>query len=99
MAFEILIVVSMKKHIYQFDNQNRLQGSGGATGLVETGELADVYMLWWDAEYIKLLESVQVVLDVFGRFKDGINNLCEEINVEKAKKKFGTRVHEGPNNA
>ena len=86
LAFERLIVVSMKNHIYQFENQNRLQNEGGATGLVETGELADVYMLWWDDEYMKLLESVQVVLDVLGRFKDDINNICEEISTEKAMK-------------
>ena len=86
MAFERLIVVSMKNHIYQFENQNRLQNEGGATGLVETGELADVYMLWWDDEYMKLLKSVQVVVDVFKRFKDYINNICEEISTEKAMK-------------
>ena len=44
-ALERLIIVSMKNHIYAFKGTNRIQKSGGATGLDETGEIGDVFML------------------------------------------------------
>ena len=65
LALERLIVLSMENHIYQFDNVNRLQSSGGATGLDETGEVADLYMLWWDSEFLDVLSSVQIDLDLY----------------------------------
>ena len=79
-ALERLIIFTMENHIYQFDNENRLQSSGGATGLDATGEVADLYMLWWDCEFLKVLKSVNIELDIHARFKDDINDLCDELN-------------------
>ena len=82
-ALERLILVSMKNHIYQFDNVTRLQMKGAATGLDETGEVADVYMLWWDNEFLSILKQVNIEIDIYARFKDDINEVCDELNERK----------------
>ena len=45
LALKNLIIVSMKNHVYSFNNEYSLQQNGAATGLDETGELADLVML------------------------------------------------------
>ena len=82
MALERMIIITMKNHIYPFENENRVQGSGMLTGLDMTGEVSDVYMLWWDETFLELLKSVDVEMDVFARFKDDINNILDELNCE-----------------
>ena len=78
-ALERLIIVSMKNHIYTFKGTNRIQKNGGATGLDETGELGDVFMLWWDKMFVKLLKRCEIVLDLFVRFKDDLNIITDKI--------------------
>ena len=56
------------------------------TGLDVTGEVSDVYMLWWDETFLELLKSVDVEMDVFARFKDDINNILDELNCEQNEK-------------
>ena len=56
-AIENLIVTSMKNHIYSFNGVKRIQCKGAATGLDETGDLADLFMLWWDSTFLKLVEK------------------------------------------
>jgi len=63
-------LVSMKNHIYSFNGKMRIQEDGGATGLDETGDLADLFMLWWDENFIKLLKLCEIVPDIYARFKD-----------------------------
>ena len=41
-----MLNVVMKNHVYQYNNQKRLQKEGGATGLNLTGELGDLYLVW-----------------------------------------------------
>ena len=78
-ALERLILVSTKNHIYSFKGVNRVQKSGMPTGLSETGYLADLFMLWWDKKFIKLLESVCLSCDLFVRFKDDGNIIMDKI--------------------
>ena len=79
MALKRLINISMKNHIYEFKNKSRLQSEGGATGYDETGELADLYMLWWDLKFIEKLKHLNIFIDLFARFKDDCNVISEGI--------------------
>ena len=81
-ALEILILTVMGSHMYQFNGRFRLQLTGGATGLQLTGELADLIMLWWDEEYLKLLESLSVDVGLYTRFKDDIGIVTEALSDE-----------------
>ena len=63
----------MRGHLYQFKGKFRLQKVGGATGLDLTGDLADLIMIWWDEQFLKILETLSVDVGLYKRFKDDIN--------------------------
>ena len=79
LAFEKLINISMKNHIYSFKSVYRVQEDSGSTGLDLTGEVSDLFMLWWDAQFSKALESLLVKSDLSLRFKDDINIIADKI--------------------
>ena len=68
-----MILACMKSHLYQFKGKVRLQKNGGPTGLDLTGELADLFMLWWDQEFLDILEKLSIETDVYARFKENID--------------------------
>jgi len=80
-ALETLIISVMTSHIYEFKIVKRLQLTEGATGLNLTGELADLIMLWWDMEFMKILSTLSIEVDLYGRFKDDGNLIVDEIPV------------------
>ena len=47
-ALEIGINEVMSAHVYKFNGEIRKQMNGGAIGLEMTGEIAGVFMMWWD---------------------------------------------------
>ena len=50
-ALRIIIKFIMKNHIYQFDNKIHKQEEGGAIGVELTGELAQIFMIWWTKQF------------------------------------------------
>ena len=87
-ALEIMIVATLKNHVYQFNNKIRLQNKGGPIGLKLTGEVADCVMIEWDKKLMKELKKVEIETFVYTRYKDDIEVVAE--SVEK-----GTRLVEG----
>ena len=76
-ALELLIVTCMSNHMYKFNGERRLQDGEGPTGLDLTGLVADIYMLWWDDQYIEKLTELGFVSDLYTRFKDDVNVISE----------------------
>ena len=87
-ALEIMIVATLKNHVYQFNNKIRLQNKGGPIGLKLTGEVADCVMIEWDKKLMKEPKKVEIETFVYTRYKDDIEVVAE--SVEK-----GTRLVEG----
>ena len=71
-VIEMLIIAGMTNHVYRFNNQIRIQVNGGPTGLSLTGQVADCFMIDWDAKYLKTLEKYGIVPALYSRFKDDI---------------------------
>ena len=63
----------MKNHIYSFKNTLRKQTSGGPIGLELTGDLAQVFMNWWDKQLKSRLMKENITLQIYKRFVDDIN--------------------------
>ena len=74
-ALELLIVVTLKNHVYQFKNQVRVQKNGGPIGLKLTGEVADCIMVEWDTKLLNELKKVNIEPFVYTRIKDDINEI------------------------
>ena len=83
LALKRLIIVSMRNHVYSFKNEYYLQCQGGSTGLDETGEVADLYMLWWDLMFNSKVKDLGLTLKLFARFKDDCNVISNEIPLEQ----------------
>ena len=51
----IAVTFVMKNHVYVLNKQIRKQSTGGPIGLALTGDVANVFMCWWDEELMKRL--------------------------------------------
>ena len=69
----------MDNHIYQFENNVRLQSKGGPIGLKLTGEIADCLMIDWDKKLIAKLKCFQLVPELYTRFKDDIQIVIQSL--------------------
>ena len=50
-AIRIILIYIMKNYIYEFDNKIYKQKEGGAIGVVLTGTMAQIFMVWWDRKF------------------------------------------------
>ena len=84
-AIEVAILAVMQGHVYKFNNEIKQQKEGGAIGLELTGELAGVFMTWWDNCLKKKLKEEGVDVKVYKRYVDDINVVISERVETKAK--------------
>ena len=83
-----MIKAGMGNHVYQFNNEVRIQKSGGPIGLALTGEVADCSMLNWDRKYLEKLSQLGIKPLVYSRLKD-------DILISTASLEIGTRYSNG----
>ena len=69
----------MDNHLYQFNGQGRIQSKGGSIGLKLTGEIADCMMIDWDKKLLTELEKLDLVPEIYSRFKDDITIVQEAL--------------------
>ena len=67
-----MLVACMDNHVYQFNNQIRVQKKGGPIGLKLTGEIFDCIMIDWDKKLLIELDKLKMIPDIYTRFKDDI---------------------------
>ena len=72
-ALRIAIVFIMKHHIYIFDSKIKKQSKGGAIGLELTGDLAQVYMAWYDRQLRRRMDDRGIQVLLYQRYVDDIN--------------------------
>ena len=77
-ALKVAIKFIMKNHIYKVNNQIKRQKKGGAIGLELTGDIAQIYMVWWDIQMKKKLYENNIVLLIYIRYVDDINMIIDK---------------------
>ena len=83
-ALRIVIKFIMKNHVYQFDNKIHNQEEGGPIGVELTGELAQVFMIWWTKQFQDRARNENIQIHLYQRYVDDINlmtNIPSEINL------------------
>ena len=60
MMVSYCVKLAMSKHYYTFNREIRRQSKGGATGNTLTIELSRMFGLWWDKQYLKMLQDSPV---------------------------------------
>ena len=56
------------------------QGKGGATGNSLTMELSRLFGIWWDKQYLRKLESLEVKVMKYWRYVDDNGNVLKAID-------------------
>ena len=72
-ALYIGIKFTMSNHIYRFDDKIKKQAKGGPIGLELTGEVALIFMAWWDKEFKRKLRENDLQVYAYQRYVDDIN--------------------------
>ena len=78
-AIKIVLETLMKNHIYEFKEELRKQKEGGAIGIDLTGELAKIYMTWWDKELLAKLRELEIDPILYKRYVDDIVIIIKKI--------------------
>ena len=68
----------MQNHVYRFDNCIRLQQKG-PIGLVLTGNIAQVFMIWWDQQLKLRLNSLGLFVAMYKRYVDDIDITAKRV--------------------
>ena len=87
-ALRIGLGIVMRNHVYRFDNCIRQQQKGGPIGLELTGNIAQVFMIWWDQQLKLRLGNLGLLVAMYKRYVDDINIAAREVPL-------GTRYIDG----
>ncbi|KAJ8021804.1 hypothetical protein HOLleu_39101 [Holothuria leucospilota] len=71
-ALEYTMKFVMKNHVCQFNNKLYKQKSGGAIGVSLAGDVAQVFMIWWDREFKMKLAVEGINCLMYARYVDDI---------------------------
>ena len=72
---------TLKNHIFRFNNEIRKQETGGAIGVTAAGDIACLFMVWWDRTFKELVASENIDLKLYTRYVDDENVVCKAIPV------------------
>ena len=80
-ALEVALKLVMNNHIFTFNKECFKQLSGGAIGVSLAGEVANLFMVWWDRELKARLTSEGIYLPLYSRYVDD-GNIAVKYNGE-----------------
>ena len=72
-VLHIAIMAVLTMHSYQWNSETKLQHEGAPIGLELAGALARVVMLWWDKEFLRLLDVNYITIHMYKRYIDDQN--------------------------
>ena len=76
-SLKIALETLMTNHTYKFDEVIRKQKEGGAIGSDLTGEMARIFMCWWDRKIIEKMNQLGIKVLLYKRYVDDINMIIE----------------------
>ena len=76
-AFEIALKLVMKNHIFTFKDENFKQLSGGAIGVSIAGDVANLFLVWWDRELKSRLSVERILIELYSRYVDDGNTAVQ----------------------
>ena len=78
-ALNIAVKFTMSNHVYSFGPEMKKQSKGGPIGLELTGEIANIYMAWWDEQFKMRLQANDIEVYMYKRYVDDINMIAKAI--------------------
>ena len=80
MMVRVCIKLAMSNHYYTFNGEIRRQSKGAATGNSLTMELSRLFGSWWDSQYLRKLESLEIKVMKYWRYVDDNGNVLKAID-------------------
>ena len=89
--------VNLCNHVFCFGNQLYLQTKGGAIGVGIAGDVANLFMVWWDRHLKSKLEDEGIKVKMYSRYVDDINIVCDKPDVHSPYKSIAQvdQIHYG----
>ena len=78
-ALRIVLNVILKTHTYKFNGITRVQRNGGPIGMELTGDIAQIFMVWWDGCLKRKIEEIGLRMVLYERYVDDINLVMKRI--------------------
>ena len=78
-ALGVAMKTVLKNHIFRFKDQIRKQANGGAIGVKAAGDIASLFMCWWDKIFIEKVNEALKNLNLYLRYVDDEYVICEII--------------------
>ena len=83
LALSISIKYTLKSHIFIFKDTMYKQSKGGAIGVGLAGEVANLFMVWWDTEIRMLMRKHKISIKLYSRYVDDIDVVAKAITCER----------------
>ena len=78
-ALGVAMRTVLKNHIFRFNDEIRKQASGGAIGVKAAGDIAALFMTWWDKTFLEKVNEVLKGMNLYLRYVDDQYIVCEAI--------------------
>ena len=78
-ALGVTMKTTLKNHIFRFHDQIRKQKNGGAIGVKAAGDIATLFMVWWDREFKKMVLDEGIDMKLYTRYVDDENIVCKAL--------------------
>ena len=72
-SFEIVLKIIIENHVFTFNKKLYKQKKGDAIGVSLAGDIANLFMIWWDRELKKRLSDHNFPLKFYARYIDDGN--------------------------
>ena len=78
-ALGVAMRTVLKNHIFRFNDEVRKQANGGAIGVKAAGDIAALFMTWWDRAFLEKVNEILENMNLYLRYVDDEYVICEII--------------------
>ena len=78
--------VTLENHVFRFNSKCYKQMKGGAIGIGVAGDVANLFMVWWDKQIKMKLDRDGISVQMYSRYVDDINIVCKMTSPEPGRK-------------
>ena len=79
-AFGVALKLILKNHIFTFNKKYYKQCKGGAIGVSIAGDVANLFLVWWDNELKRKMRENGIIVKLYSRYVDDGNIVVKLID-------------------
>ena len=79
-AFGVALKLILKNHIFTFNKKYYKQCKGGAIGVSIAGDVANLFLVWWDKELKRKMRENGIIVKLYSRYVDDGNIVVKLID-------------------